>query len=323
MEIKLKIIKENLLRVLYKIDQSEIIINSKIFKIDKSTANLSNYLNKNNYNLLELLNNSIDNKCICCSDSVVDNRFERKTFITYKFCKKCIIEKKYKKFKIKRCSICGKEIYKKDMINNTCGLDICLDNKRNDINKSIKDTHWTKNLNKEEIYKKRSKTRLSKDLELNRKYVAWNKGKTNIYSKETIEKIRNATINQMKNGRIKKTSIEKKIENFLVENNINYKFSFILKKRQYDFILNDYNLIIEADGDYWHANPKFWDVDKNDNSKKQLYETQKMKIVDDKVKNRIAFENNYTLFRFWEDDINNNFDNIKNKILNFIKKIKN
>lgn len=205
------------------------------------------------------------------------------------------------------------------MINNTCGLNVCLNQKRNNINESIKDKHWTKKINKEEIYTKRTKTRLSNDLEFNRKYVAWNKGKRNIYSKDTIEKIRNATINQMKNGRIKKTSIEKKIESFLIENKINYKFSFILQKRQYDFILYDYNLIIEADGDYWHANPKFWDVNRNDTSKKQLYETQKMKILDDKIKNRIAKENNYNIFRFWEDDINNNFNMVEEKILNFIK----
>ena len=34
-----------------------------------------------------------------------------------------------------------------------------------------------------------------------------------------------------------------------------------------------------------------------------------------RIKNRIAKENGFELLRFWECDINRNFENIKNKII--------
>jgi len=66
MKLKLKIIKEDKRRILYKIDQEYMIIDNKIFKINKSTANLSAYLNSKNDSLLNILNLSIDCKCINC-----------------------------------------------------------------------------------------------------------------------------------------------------------------------------------------------------------------------------------------------------------------
>jgi hypothetical protein len=51
---------------------------------------------------------------------------------------------------------------------------------------------------------------------------AWNKGKTGIYSIETIEKIRNAAIKQMGDGRIKKSGQEILFENYLIDNDIKY-----------------------------------------------------------------------------------------------------
>ena len=65
------------------------------------------------------------------------------------------------------------------------------------------------------IQERRVATRLLNDKKLNRKYKAWNKGKTNVYSKNTIEKIRNATIKQLHDQKYKKK--EEKIENFLKE----------------------------------------------------------------------------------------------------------
>jgi len=166
--------------------------------------------------------------------------------------------------------------------------------------------------------KEKTIKRKENDKKLNRVYIAWNKGKTGIYSKETIEKIRNATINQMKNGRIKKTGIEKLFENFLKENNIKYTYSFIYKKRQFDFLIPDFKIIIEIQGDYWHANPMFWDIDNNDSSKKKLYETQIMKIKDDKIKKRLIEDSEYQFISFWEYDIHNNFDKVTKTLFNLI-----
>lgn len=324
MKIKLKKIKEDRIRIIYKIDQYDINLDNKIFKINKNTSNLSAYLNNKGDNLINFLNKSINNKCINCSNTVTKNRFERNKFITYKFCDNCNNIENWNKYDKVNCIICNTELFKKDMIFSTCGKEECKNTHRNNINKIIKNTHWTKKENVNEILKKRSEKRLSNDKKLNRKYKAWNKGKKGIYTKETIEKIRNSTIKQMKEGKIKKTKIEIIFENFLIENDIKYVYSFIYKKRQFDFYLKDYNLIIEINGDYWHANPKFWDIYGNDNNKKKLYETQKMKIKDDIIKEKMIEDSNYKFIKFWEDDIHNNFSLIiETLIKKFNIKIKN
>ena len=82
--------------------------------------------------------------------------------------------------------------------------------------------------------------------------------------------------------------------------------------RSYDFYLSDYNILIEADGDYWHANPtKYSDIE-------LLTEIQKINIDNDKFKNNLAIENGYNLIRFWENDIRKK--NFKYKLINEIKK---
>lgn len=323
MKIKLLKIYEDNNRILYKIDQDDYLINDKIFKIKKSTANLSRYLKTINTSLVETLNLSVECKCKNCLEDININRFERNVFITYKFCKKCDNRRIKNKFKIVNCVICNKEILYKDVKFSTCGDIKCLEEYRSSINDNIKKTHWTLGVNKDDIINKRIVKRKDNDIKFNRKYVPWNKGKTGIYSKETIEKIRNATINQMKNGNIKKTGIEKKIEELLISNNINYIYSFVYEKRQFDFMLKDYNIVIEVQGDYWHSNPKFWDVNFNDSSKKKLYETQLMKLKDDIIKKSIIEKSKYDFVTFWEYDINNNISDVKNILFDMINKNKN
>lgn len=55
-----------------------------------------------------------------------------------------------------------------------------------------------------------------------------------------------------------------------------------------------YNLIIEADGDYWHGHPELY---------KTLSETQKVNVDNDKFKDKLAKENGYELIRFWGSEI--------------------
>ncbi|MFA5586330.1 MAG: NUMOD3 domain-containing DNA-binding protein [Saccharofermentanales bacterium] len=107
-------------------------------------------------------------------------------------------------------------------------------------------------------------------------------------------------INSHKN-RYRKTSIEKEVESFLIDNNINYKYNHI-DKFQYDFLLEKYNIIIEVQGDYWHANPLYYSD--NDKNLKPLNETQKYKVKLDKDKNNYI-KNKYNIIYLWETDIKN------------------
>lgn len=149
MKIELIKISEDRRRILYKINQEEFIINDKVFKCKKNTSNLSSYLNSINSNLMDLLDSSIDNKCLNCNNCVKHNRFERNTFVKYKFCKECEKNEIIKKYDKVKCVICDKEVERKNIVFSTCGDDKCISEHRSNINKTITNTHWSLNNEKE------------------------------------------------------------------------------------------------------------------------------------------------------------------------------
>jgi G:T-mismatch repair DNA endonuclease (very short patch repair protein) len=111
----------------------------------------------------------------------------------------------------------------------------------------------------------------------------------------------------------KKTSIERKVEDYLIKNKIKHKYNFIIDKYQFDFILPEMNIIIETHGDYWHANPNIYS--NIDNDKKSLNERQLYKVKRDIEK--LSYINNntdYKIIYLWETEINNNeYKKILNK----------
>lgn len=108
-------------------------------------------------------------------------------------------------------------------------------------------------------------------------------------------------INNSHKKTYRKTSIEKEIETFLIENYINYKYNYI-NKYQYDFLLFDYKLIIEVQGDYWHGNPNIYsDTDTN---LKPLNEQQRYKKQLDIDKYEYIKDTFYVI-HIWETEIKN------------------
>jgi len=114
-----------------------------------------------------------------------------------------------------------------------------------------------------------------------------------------------------------KTKIEKIIGDFLDEKSIKYKPQFRiyykldgkLRYKIYDFMLIDKNIIIEADGDYWHANPNIFNIN-------ELNKTQMLNIENDIFKDELSKSNNFNILRFWETNILNGEFKIKlNKCL--------
>ena len=71
------------------------------------------------------------------------------------------------------------------------------------------------------------------------------------------------------------------------------------------------NILIEVDGDFWHANPLIYDL-------KKLHIIQEVNLKNDKLKNELAQKFDIKLIRFWETDIKKeNFELILiDKILN-------
>lgn len=114
----------------------------------------------------------------------------------------------------------------------------------------------------------------------------------------------------VENGFDRYTGLEEQFKTILDNLNIEYDYQYPLDGKIYDFKIKG-NILIEVDGDYFHANPKKYN--KND-----LNEMQINNIENDKVKTAVAQDNNYTLLRFWEDDIKNNIEYVENLIKKYL-----
>jgi len=85
-----------------------------------------------------------------------------------------------------------------------------------------------------------------------------------------------------------------------------------------DFCFPENKLVIEADGDFWHANPEFL---KERNSSK-LYPFQKKTIAIDKAKNTYLKNHGWKLLRFWERDIKKDYEKCLLKIKEYLEQDK-
>jgi very-short-patch-repair endonuclease len=89
--------------------------------------------------------------------------------------------------------------------------------------------------------------------------------------------------------------------NFLDKLGVKYTYQFEAKDigRFFDFYLQDENLIIEVDGDFWHGNPEKYDKD-------ELRGHQKRAQRVDEHKTKWALLHSIPILRFWESDIRKN-----------------
>jgi hypothetical protein len=103
------------------------------------------------------------------------------------------------------------------------------------------------------------------------------------------------------------SNIELKIEKIFIENHINYEKQFCIKlgpkkRKFYDFKLT-HNILLEINGDYWHANPQSYK-----SSDILMYKFGKKTAQDiwnkDLEKNEIAKQHGYDVITLWEKDIN-------------------
>lgn len=146
---------------------------------------------------------------------------------------------------------------------------------------------WFKGTSLLEKHKKKISKGVRKNLPVTvfkKGQIPWNKGKTGIYSKETLNKIREARIKQIFPK--KDTYIEVLIQNELESRDILFeKHKVVFKYHQCDFFIKP-NIVIECDGDYWHNLPEIKKRDKENNQ-----------LMDNK---------GYVVMRFWEKEIREN-----------------
>lgn len=98
-------------------------------------------------------------------------------------------------------------------------------------------------------------------------------------------------------SRKSRTSIENKVCAVLKELGINFSEQKFIKKYAYDFYLPDYNLLIEADGCFWHG-CEICGFKKSDHN-------------NDSIKTQLALNAGFLLLRLPEHEINANKEYIK------------
>lgn len=124
----------------------------------------------------------------------------------------------------------------------------------------------------------------AKQIKSNKQKTRWRERKENIeeFSKYIIqlsqarkEYILIHGISIPKKG--KKTSLEKRFEQFLKDQNIiDYVFQYFLHGKYYDFYIPTLNLLVEVDGEYWHRLPS---AIKNDIEKHIIAKDAKIKLL--------------------------------------------
>jgi len=120
------------------------------------------------------------------------------------------------------------------------------------------------------------------------------------------EHINNLRLNRTKwmseNQTKYESKLEKEFKTILDTLQIKYNQQYPVKYYCYDFNIQDTNILIETDGDWWHCN--------TNKGFEPIHESQIHTVLHDKVKNEWAEKNGYTLIRFWEDDVMNNRDKV-------------
>jgi len=213
------------------------------------------------------------------------------------------------------------------------------------INQLINDFYWKDNLNQEQIAKKLDISRdriifLMRQFQiskrLNYKYISSLKGKNHsqygkkwedygvkkaiLRKKKFSLRARKNMIQRLKDNKIpfSNTKIEKKIAKELTKRSFPFIHRYpIDKKFVCDFALPIFNIIIEADGDYWHANSKIYD-------KENLDLRQKRNLQRDIFKDKYLKKKGWKIFRFFESEINESVKKCVNKVQKeIVKQIKN
>ncbi len=142
-------------------------------------------------------------------------------------------------------------------------------------------------------------------------------------SDETKKKISNTIrmqyINGTRNLGWSKTKTEQRFEQLLINNSIKYIYQWFIPcvinnkstVKFFDFKVEDKNILVEIDGDYWHCNTSIGIWPKK--------EYQIKNIENDRFKENLSKSNGYKLYRFWQYDIWNKENEVERKLLDILE----
>jgi G:T-mismatch repair DNA endonuclease (very short patch repair protein) len=118
---------------------------------------------------------------------------------------------------------------------------------------------------------------------------------------------------------VQMNSIEFIMASLLNSLSIVYEYETVhtIDKKTYvpDFYIHEYNLVIECFGDYWHANPKIY------NKESMIFRHPACEIYKrDAQKRDLFLSAGYQYVVFWEYDLRNNLELIKQQLCSILKK---
>lgn len=116
----------------------------------------------------------------------------------------------------------------------------------------------------------------------------------------------------LKSRRNTDTWIERATEEFLRESGIKFVKQYEIGRMTADFYVPDINLIIETNGDFWHANPVVYP------NKDELHPIQQRAIIRDEIKMRRLTEKGYDVFVVWEYELTHEKDAVHSRMLRHI-----
>jgi len=110
-------------------------------------------------------------------------------------------------------------------------------------------------------------------------------------------------------SKFRATSIERKVAEWLGDNNIYYRTQYRVDHFSVDFFIPSVNLVIQTDGCYWHFNPCDCNVGKMPSGKQQT------QLLRDQACNGVLLSRGLKVLRLWECNINNNWEQCAESIL--------
>jgi very-short-patch-repair endonuclease len=123
------------------------------------------------------------------------------------------------------------------------------------------------------------------------------------HSQRTVLALQNRTDN----------SLEREMGAVLGDLNIAYQRQKALGPYAFDFHLPDTDTLLECDGTFWHADPRFFP------DRDRLYPVQKKTVDNDRRKTTYAANKRFKLIRFWEYDVFNNREWVEACLLNLFR----
>lgn len=145
-----------------------------------------------------------------------------------------------------------------------------------------------------------------------RMIIIQRKQKLKNYKKYIEDKKKANAISLQSQARYNINQIEKFVQIELGNRHLDFKYSVILDKYQFDFGNKEYRILLEVHGDYWHGNPDIYTKLDQRQLKNQTRDLKKLEFCK---------KHNFKLFVIWETDIKNNNFEILDQIKAYIHEI--